>query len=186
MGEDQEEILDQVAGMEVLPLGGEIKKTEVLDLLQMAIPDGFNKIYFLMDVSERCLLERAAEVIRDFSGLSLQLARQGFFFKIFAPNEVKPKLGDISMFEQFELSWDDSQLENILDRRFERFTAFCDRKIKKPIESLIKASRRSPRRLIHYGNSLIQYAEANLSELEKLPLEAFSEIFSAGSEDREL
>jgi hypothetical protein len=178
--DDQEEVLSQLVDIEI-DHKKKYTKHEILELLQGAMPEGFDRIYFLMDISQRYTLKKVAKIIEDFSDLSLLLAKQDFFLKIFAPIEVKSELVDISMFEQFELSWDDNLLRALLERRFDRFAAYCDRQVKDPVELLIKASRKSPRRLIYYGNSLMKYVEENLGELDKLPPDAFLEIISAGN-----
>lgn len=178
--DDQEEVLSQLVDIEI-DRKKKYARHEILELLQGAIPEGFDRIYFLMDISQRYPLKQVAEIIEAFSDLSLMLAKQDFFFKIFAPIEVKSELVDISMFEQFELYWDDNLLHELLERRFDRFTTYCDRQVKDPAGMLIKASRKSPRKLIYYGNSLMKYAEEKLGELDKLPPEAFSDIISAGN-----
>lgn len=184
VSDEREDVYKELSEMSRLAsVRKDIDDTYLIDFLQMSMPDGFDRTYIIVDISSRCPLQQIVTLVTDLSKLSLQLAKYDIFFKIFTPIDSRASLNDISMFEKLELSWDDRQLRALLQRRFERLIAFCDQKvkIKKPDESLIKASRKSPRKLIHYGNSLMQYAEKNLSESAKLPLEAFSEIFSAGS-----
>lgn len=175
---DHEEIINQVREIEILRSKKKMGNSEVVNLLWMAMPDGFDRTYFLLDISDDISLDETSMMVGVLAGLSLQLAKLNFFLKIFAPAALKPKLSNVLMLKKLDLTWDDDLLHEILNRRFDKFSGFCNQEVvvKKPHDLLVKAAQKSPRKLIHYGNSLIRYAENNLEESQKLPLDAFIEI----------
>ena len=152
----------------------------------MAIPDGFDRTYFLIDISDDVPLEETSITIRNLARLSLQLAKLNFFLKIFAPAATKQKLNEVLMVRKLDLTWEEDQLHEMLARRFDKFLGFCKQEVvvKKPLDLLVKAAKNSPRKLIQFGNSLVRYAEMNLEESQKLPLNAFTEIQAAVAKNK--
>jgi hypothetical protein len=178
--DDWGQILSQLDGMNKYPLGKELNNADVMDLLFMARPDGFDRVYFVLDVGSMHLPSKSIEAIEELVELMFPLARIDFFLKAFLPVNLKPQFKNTLM-DSFseELTWDDHLLRELIQTRFERFAAVCDKHtVRDPLGLIVAAAQGSPREIVKFGNGLVRYAEDRLKEFEKLDMKAFSAVRS--------
>lgn len=156
-----------------------ITEADVKDLLDKARPDGFDRLFFILDVNSMSGAVEKSEVIKELGKLILPLLQVNFFIKAFLPVELKDTF-DKTLLEIFsvDLEWNESLLQEMLKLRFGRFEAVCDnrRTVRAPFKLIAAASSKSPRRAIRYGNALMRYAEENLKDFQKLDLNAFETV----------
>lgn len=154
---------------------------DVMDLLYMARPDGFYRTYFILDVTKMPVSSRSITAITELVDLILPLVRVDFFLKAFLPVELKPHFEN-TLIESLgeELIWNDFLLRNMLETRFDKFAAVCDRRtVRDPYGLIVEASHGSPRQAIRFGNALMRYAEEHLNDFDKLDATAFSTVRDA-------
>lgn len=153
-----------------------ITDIELMDLFDKARPDGFSRSYLILDVSSRSIVTENLGTIKEIGRLILPLLQVDFFIKAFLPIEFKTGF-DKTLIEILgvDLTWDEQLLQEMLKLRFERFTTICDirRTVRMPFKSIAIASSRSPRRAIRYGNALMEHAEENLKDFQKLDSKVF-------------
>lgn len=178
--DDWSQILAQLKEMVPQPaFKKKITDADVKDLLDKARPDGFNRIFFVLDISSMSISVEKLGVIKELGHLILPLVQVDFFIKAFLPVELKDTF-DKTLLEIFgiDLEWNESLLQEMLKLRFGRFEAVCDnrRTVRAPFKLIAAASSKSPRRAIRYGNALMRYAEGNLGDFQKLDAKAFETV----------
>jgi hypothetical protein len=178
--DDWSQILVQLK--ELVPqstLKRKITDTDVKDLLDKARPDGFDRLFFILDINSMSGAVEKSEVIKELGKLILPLLQVNFFIKAFLPVEFKATF-DKTLLEIFgvDLEWNESLLQEMLKLRFGRFEAVCDnrRTVRAPFKLIAAASSGSPRKAIRYGNALMRYAEENLGDFQKLDASAFEMV----------
>ncbi len=156
-----------------------ITDADVKDLLDKARPDGFNRTFFILDISSMSISSEKFGAIKELGHLVLPLMQAGFFIKAFLPIELKVGF-DKTLLEIFgvDLVWNEQLLQEMLKLRFERFKAVCDvrRTVRTPFKLIATTSSGSPRRAIRYGNALMRYAEENLGDFQKININAFEAV----------
>jgi hypothetical protein len=175
------QILDQLQAERLLALGENTNPFDVFEILHMARPEGFSRTYFILDVSTVSRSRKGIISIIKLVDLVLGLTRSDFSLKAFLPMDLKSQFGK-TLIESLaqELTWDDVMLRGMLETRFDKFAAVCDRRtVGDPYGLIVEASHGSPREAIRFGNALMRYAEIQLNEFEKLNKDAFFSVRDA-------
>lgn len=174
--EDLHQVIAQLTDLGAMPKKKILTDVDLIDLLYMAKPDGYNCIFFIIDISGLSTSRPLPGKIKELENLIIPLIQADFFIKAFLPMELKSSF-DKQLIEvlSVELTWDEEMLSEMLKLRFERFPSLCDMKrtIKDPFEIIASASSLTPRKAIRFGNALMNYAEENLSDYQKLDSKIF-------------
>ncbi|MEK6750648.1 MAG: hypothetical protein AABZ00_00170 [Chloroflexota bacterium] len=178
--DDWEQILAQLNGLIINSFSRNLNNAEIMDLLYMARPDGFDRTYCILDIGSKYLLPDNVEAIKELVELAFSLTRVDFFLKVFLPDGLKLELNSVLVDNYEEIEWNDIRLCDVIKIRFEKLAAVCDKRtVNDPFGLIIEATNGSPREVIRYGNALIRYAEERLKESDKLDAKAFSIVRAA-------
>jgi len=138
-----------------------------LDLLPGALPAGFERYEWLVDVPDRIsalLPDKLPGVLNQLIDLAIPLAVIGIHLKLFVSDEVAGILGDMAGLDVVPLRWQDKDLKLMLEHRIRQaggdsLMAFCGPEVGPDLEThLIQAAQGSPRRLVQLGNALLKSA----------------------------
>jgi hypothetical protein len=168
-------VVDEI---ETLTTGSNVdsRPEENLDLLYKARPVGFQRIDFVIDMQATDEIKIQTEQLNELVKHSLPLARRNIILKVFTPKMIEPHLRMPPPVLVIDLDWSEADLQGLLDARTDKkFSLLCkvSEIAENPAGLIVKSAQGSPRGLIKMGNLLMQYAETNLKEGQKLDKEAF-------------
>lgn len=144
-----------------------LRDEDWLDLLSEALPAGFYRYEWLVDVPGRMnalLPDQLPDRLIKLVDLATPLAIVGVHLKLFVADDVAGILGDPPGLDVVCLKWDEEGLRLMLDQRIRQtggdsLMALCGPDVARDFETrLIQAAQGSPRRLVQLGNALLNSA----------------------------
>ena len=142
----------------------DLDELDWLDLIAGSIPSGFDSIYILLDARDSTASNEAAGNWKTWLDLSVLLAANNVYLKIFAPTAARSLIGNEVGLESVTLTWDADKLGQTLRDRFGRaggdsLAALCGPDAPRDADELfVQAALKSkapPRQLIRLGNRLL-------------------------------
>jgi len=135
-----------------------------IDLLSNALPEGFNRMYLIIDWPH-IPLTNPESTLRKIVKLAGPLALKNIYLRLYLPESLKQGSGDLSVFRLSELNWTPDQLKKlkIVELMLEKCTTDRERndRIHKWIES---SSKLTPRRILLMFNHLIEEVASQSSD----------------------
>ena len=164
------------------------------DLLADALPEGFDAIYFILDLPPTAIRHSEEAIMKNLHYLfdfTVPLAVRGVYLKLFLPKKLQSFLDTPSICDAVVLTWELGDLEKMIDSRISAaslgkessLTALCGPDVpQEPSlgQRLAQAANGSPRRLLRLGNELIVTHVQRATQDPKLSTEDIESVLGAG------
>lgn len=175
---DTEQVLQYISNLGYSP-ANRMEKDEMLNLLYLALPDGFDHIYFFWDIQSCAPQADMIGQVKEIENLALPLSRQNIFIKIFCPLTAKYALKKLNGFHHLsDINWTESQLRELIETRIKMFDVLWERGVEDSVSLVVSAASSSPRLAIRLLIALFDYVDKHFQEGDKLSKYIFDEVVS--------
>lgn len=186
---DIEQVIEYVRKFKPSKAPTKMTKDEMLSSLYLAYPAGFEQTCFLWDIPASSPHDEVVDKIKEMASLAVYLSKQNFIVKIFAPLDAKDDVFDYlgGIRHAGDLTWNDDQLTKLLNRKMkDKFDTLWDSKsLSHPIENLLQAATRSPRRLVKLLLRLMDHVDGrHIQDGETLNKSDFDQVISGLSGEK--
>jgi len=175
---DTEQAIEYIRKFKHRKTAVKLSKQEMLNLLYAAWPDIFDQIYFLWDIRSASPQDDVLNKIREMDEIAVSLASQKVYIKVFAPLAVKQPLHNLQSLRSInkDIAWNNTRLVELMEKRMDKFNLLWEQGGYDPIETIIAASKYSPRRLIRLMIHLMDYVDEHLQENDDLTQSIFEQV----------